>query len=300
MGSRCPVKMTGYNIPEFSPNSKKIIVDIDINEINKHQFNIDLKINNDLKYFLLELSNHNINLQIEDWQKHVIASRAKQIYFYPKHENMKNYMSMYYFAYVLKDHLNKQSIVTSNGTAHVVMLQMFRLNQDQRLFTNVGCASMGYGLPAAIGACIGSKSQTLCFEGDGSIMMNLQELQTAKHSNLPLIIFVINNDGYLSIKMTQQSFFYGQMFASGKNDGVTLPDYKKIAEAFDIQYFSISSNQEIDEKLKEIFTHNKLCIVELFCNPDEKHEPKVMAKGIDANGKIIPGSLNDMVITEGF
>ncbi len=300
MGSRCPVKMTGYNIPEFSPNSKRIIVDIDINEINKHQFNIDLKINNDLKNFLSELSNHNIDLQIEDWQKHVVASRAEQIYFYPKHENMENYMSMYYFAYVLKEHLNKQSIVTSNGTAHVVMLQMFRLNQDQRLFTNVGCASMGYGLPAAIGACIGTKSQTLCFEGDGSIMMNLQELQTAKHSNLPLIIFVINNDGYLSIKMTQQSFFNGQMFASGKNDGVTLPDYKKVAEAFGIQYFSISSNQEIDEKLKEIFAYNKLCIVELFCNPDEKHEPKVMAKGIDTNGKIIPGSLNDMVVTEGF
>ena len=206
----------------------------------------------------------------------------------------------YYFVQVLKNHLQNQTIVTSNGTAHVVLLQMFRLNQNQRLFTNVGCASMGYGLPAAIGACIGSKKQVICFEGDGSIMMNLQELQTAKHNNLPLVIFIINNEGYLSIKMTQQSFFNGKMFASGKNDGVTLPNYKNIAEAFGIQYFSISSNQEINDKLNQVFSYNKLCIVELFCNPDEKHEPKVMAKGIDKNGKIISGSLNNMVVTEGF
>ena len=209
-------------------------------------------------------------------------------------------MSMYYFTYVLKNYLDDQSIITSNGTAHVVPLQMFRLNKNQRLFTNVGCASMGYGLPASIGACIGRKKQVLCFEGDGSIMMNLQELQTAKHHNLPIVIFIINNDGYLSIKMTQESFFDGNMFGSGSDNGVTLPDYEKIANAFGIEYFSIKNNQEIETKLKDIISLNQLCIVELFCHPNEKHEPKVMSKGIDANGKIIPGSLTDMAIMEGF
>ena len=300
MGSRCPVKMTGYNIADFSPKSKKIIVDIDINEIEKHQFGIDLKINKHLRNFISNLIKHDIKLSINEWQQFITETRKKQVFYYPKHEYMKNYLSMYYFVQVLKNHLQNQTIVTSNGTAHVVLLQMFRLNQNQRLFTNVGCASMGYGLPAAIGACIGSKKQVICFEGDGSIMMNLQELQTAKHNNLPLVIFIINNEGYLSIKMTQQSFFNGKMFASGKNDGVTLPNYKNIAEAFGIQYFSISSNQEINDKLNQVFSYNKLCIVELFCNPDEKHEPKVMAKGIDKNGKIISGSLNNMVVTEGF
>jgi len=207
---------------------------------------------------------------------------------------------MYYFTYVLKNYLDDQSIITSNGTAHVVPLQMLRLNKNQRLFTNVGCASMGYGLPASIGACIGRKKQVLCFEGDGSIMMNLQELQTAKHHNLPIVIFIINNDGYLSIKMTQESFFEGNMFASGSNNGVTLPDYEKIASAFGIKYFSIKNNQEIETKLKEIISLDQLCIVELFCHPNEKHEPKVMSKGIDENGRIIPGSLTDMAITEGF
>ena len=300
IGSRCPVKMTGYNIKEFSPKSKKIIIDIDKNEIAKHKFSIDLKINKDIKSFLKIVNNIDLNLSISNWQRFILETRSKQIYYYPKHCNLQDYMSMYYFTYVLKNYVDDQSIITSNGTAHVVPLQMLRLNKNQRLFTNVGCASMGYGLPASIGACIGRKKQVLCFEGDGSIMMNLQELQTAKHHNLPIVIFIINNDGYLSIKMTQESFFEGNMFASGSNNGVTLPDYKKIASAFGIKYFSIKNNQEIETKLKEIISLYQLCIVELFCHPNEKHEPKVMSKGIDANGRIIPGSLTDMVITEGF
>ena len=300
IGSRCPVKMTGYNIKEFSPKSKKIIIDIDKNEIAKHKFSIDLKINKDIKSFLKIVNNIDLNLSISNWQRFILETRSKQIYYYPKHCNLQDYMSMYYFTYVLKNYVDDQSIITSNGTAHVVPLQMLRLNKNQRLFTNVGCASMGYGLPASIGACIGRKKQVLCFEGDGSIMMNLQELQTAKHHNLPIVIFIINNDGYLSIKMTQESFFEGNMFASGSNNGVTLPDYKKIASAFGIKYFSIKNNQEIETKLKEIISLYQLCIVELFCHPNEKHEPKVMSKGIDANGRIIPGSLTDMPITEGF
>ena len=300
MGSRCPVKMTGYNFKEFSPKSKKIIIDIDQSEIDKHNFMIDLKINFDLNDFIAEVSKVNIKLQIDDWQRYISSKRAKQIYFYPKHKNMNKYVSMYYFTYLLKNHLNQQTIVTSNGTAHVVPLQMYRINKGQRLFTNVGCASMGYGLPAAIGACIGSKKQVVCIEGDGSIMMNLQELQTAKHHNLPLIIFIINNDGYLSIKMTQESFFNNQLFASGSETGVTLPNFEKISEAFGIQYFSISSNDEIEHKLEKILNYSSLCIVELFCHPYERHEPKVMSKGIDENGKIIPGSLTDMYASEGF
>lgn len=300
IGSRCPVKMTGYNIKEFSPKSKKIIIDIDKNEIAKHKFSIDLKINKDIKSFLKIVNNIDFNLSISNWQRFIVETRSKQIYYYPKHCNLQDYMSMYYFTYVLKNYVDDQSIITSNGTAHVVPLQMLRLNKNQRLFTNVGCASMGYGLPASIGACIGRKKQVLCFEGDGSIMMNLQELQTAKHHNLPIVIFIINNDGYLSIKMTQESFFEGNMFASGSNNGVTLPDYEKIASAFGIKYFSIKNNQEIETKLKEIISLHQLCIVELFCHPNEKHEPKVMSKGIDANGRIIPGSLTDMVMTEGF
>jgi acetolactate synthase-1/2/3 large subunit len=191
--------------------------------------------------------------------------------------------------------------VTSNGSAHVITLQNYNINKNQRVFTNVGCASMGYGLPAAIGACFAvDKSEVICIEGDGSIMMNLQELQTVKTHNLPIKIFIINNDGYISIKITQESFFNGNEYASGKESGVEIPNFQKISDAFGIKYFSINNNNEIDVQLQKIMNYNGPCIVELFTHPREKHEPKVVAKGIDKDCKIIPGSLTDMFVSDKF
>ena len=180
-------------------------------------------------------------------------------------------------------------------------LQNYNINKNQRVFTNVGCASMGYGLPSAIGACIANnKKPVICIEGDGSIMMNLQELQTIQGYNLPVKILLINNDGYLSIKLTQESFFNGNEFASSKHNGVTFPDFKKIASAFGLRHKSIHKNCQIEDGLNWMMEGNDSCILEVFTHPKERHEPKVEHKGIDANGKIIPGSLIDMVISEGF
>jgi acetolactate synthase-1/2/3 large subunit len=160
---------------------------------------------------------------------------------------------------------------------------------------------MGYGLPSSIGACIAkNKSKTICIEGDGSIMMNLQELQTIKHHELPIVIIIINNQGYLSIKLTQESFFKGQEFASGPENGVSIPNIKSIANAFDIKYYSISDNSEIVDCLNAAKQYNKPCVIEVFTHPKERHEPKVTHRGIDKDGKIIPGSLTDMFISEGF
>lgn len=302
LGTRLPVKMTGYNFKEFAPNSKKIIVDIDINEINKHPFNIDLKIVGDLKVFFDKINARNITIsKKESWLNEIKNIRSNQQYVYPKHKNIKNYASFYELIHQAKDIWNKETIVTSNGSAHVITLQTYQLHSGQRLFTNVGCASMGYGIAASIGACIANdKKQTICIEGDGSIMMNIQDLQTIKHYNLPIIILLINNDGYLSIKLTQESFFKGEEFASGPENGVTTPNFQKVAEAFEFRYISIKSNDEIVTCLKNAQNYNSPCIVEVFTHPKERHEPKVTHKGIDDNGKIIPGSLTDMFISESF
>jgi len=179
---------------------------------------------------------------------------------------------------------------------------MYRLNKDQRLFTNVGCASMGYGLPAAIGASIANnKDKVICIEGDGSIMMNLQELQTVVGENIPLKIIIINNEGYLSIKLTQESFFKGQEFASGPQTGVTLPSMEKLSYAFGLNYFSIKNNKEIDPVLEKSIASEGPCIIEVFTHPMERHEPKVTHKGIDPKtGKIIPGTLTNMTIKDTY
>jgi acetolactate synthase-1/2/3 large subunit len=301
MGSRLNIKMTGYNISGFAPNAKKIFIDIDPNEINKHKFNIDLFIESDLNNFLTQIQTNNISPNIDEWRSKVKQLRSEQVYFYPKHINMDKYASAYYFTDRLKEYASDRPIITSDGSAHVVTLQTYQLKKDQRLFTNVGCASMGYGLPSAIGASFAYKDKDIiCIEGDGSIQMNIQELQTIKHYNLPIKLFVINNDGYLSIKITQESFFEGREVASGKESGVSFPNLQKICLAYDLPYMCISHNNEYDKILPEVFNINGPAICELFTYPYEKHEPKIIHKGIDSNGKIIPGELTDMFISDTF
>ena len=158
---------------------------------------------------------------------------------------------------------------------------------------------MGYGLPAAIGACIANNRQNvICVEGDGSIMMNLQELETIRGYNLPVKIIIINNDGYLSIKLSQEAFFEGNEFASGPSNGVTIPSFEKIAQAFGIKYYSIASNDKIEQTLSTMLEQEGPCIVEVFTHPKERHEPKVVHKGIDNKGRIIPGTLTNMFISD--
>lgn len=302
LGTRLPVKMTGYNTKEFSPNSKKIIVDIDENEANKHPFPIDLKIIGDLRDFFTKINHHKTKIESkQSWLNQIKTIRSTQQYVYPKHKNLQNYASFYELISQATNIWDKETIVTSNGSAHVITLQTYQLHSGQRLFTNVGCASMGYGLPSSIGACIANnKQQTICVEGDGSIMMNLQDLQTIKHHNLPIVILLVNNDGYLSIKLSQESFFKGEEFASGPNNGVSTPNFRSVCEAFGIKYLSIKSNNEIACCLKEVQGYDIPCMVEVFTHPKERHEPKVTHKGVDENGKIIPGSLIDMFISDTF
>lgn len=302
IGSRLTYKMTGYNVEGFAPGAKKIIIDIDENEMNKHSFHVDLKIKSDIHSFLYKIMNESLELDhyiLGDWFKYIHIQRHAQTYCMPKHINMKDYLSLYFFMCKLNDYLNLQPIITTNGSAHVVTLQTLQLKKNQRMFTNVGCASMGYGLPAAIGAsfALNNKQDVVCIEGDGSLQMNIQELQTMKHHKLPIKLFVVNNNGYLSIKITQEAFLKGHEVASGPLSGVSFPSLKKIAKAYGIPYFSIKSNKQIP-KLSDILKYKGPIICELFTHPFEQHEPKVISKGIDSEGQIIPGNLTNMYSTE--
>lgn len=301
LGTRLGVKMTGYAQSLFSPNSRKIIVDIDENEILKHKFTVDVSVISDVADFLVNISLINYTSDISEWQHTVIERRSDQVYYQDKHVNLTDYASFYYLISKAPSIFGNTPIITSNGTAHVVTLQNYNINPGQRLFTNVGCASMGYGLPAAIGACIGTNtSPVICVEGDGSIMMNLQELQTLVGYNLPVKILLVNNDGYLSIKITQETMFNGNEFASGRNTGVTMPKFESIANAFGINYSSIRTNDEIESKLQWMMDEPGPCILEVFTHPYERHEPKVTHKGVGTDGKIIPGTLTDMTYLDHF
>jgi acetolactate synthase-1/2/3 large subunit len=291
IGSRLYVRQTGYNFKGFAKQAHKVYVDIDQNELDKPTLFPDHKINSDAKDFINKLLQEDINVSNLEWLEECKESN-KSPKVLQRHRDKKHNASVYAFIEQLSKVLPKDHhVVTSDGSANVVTMQVMDLTGDQRLITNTGCAPMGYGLPAAIGAAIHNK--IVCIEGDGSLHLNVHELQTMKHYNLPIKLIIINNDGYLSIKVSQKTFFNGNYVASEKNSGVSFPNYEKLIKAYDLPYFSITNNGNIHPTLTEFLSQDGPCVLEVFTDPDEFHEPKVVAK-LDDEGKFIPGELNNI------
>ena len=291
IGSRLHVRQTGYNFKGFAKQAHRVYVDIDQNELNKPTLFPDHKIHSDAKDFINKLLQENITSSSTEWLEECKENnKAPKVL--QRHRDKKHNASVYAFIEQLSKVLPKDHhVVTSDGSANVVTMQVMDLKGDQRLITNTGCAPMGYGLPAAIGAATHNK--IVCIEGDGSLHLNVHELQTMKHYNLPIKLIVINNDGYLSIKVSQKTFFNGNYVASEKNSGVSFPNYEKLIKAYDLPYFNITNNDNIHPTLTEFLSQDGPCVLEVFTDPDEFHEPKVVAK-LDNEGKFIPGELNNI------
>jgi acetolactate synthase-1/2/3 large subunit len=291
IGSRLYIRQTGYNFEGFAKQAYKIHIDIDINELNKPTLFTDLKVHSDAKEFLKLLNSQNLPKTNTDWLDECFEwSCAPKVL--PKHINKTEYVSHYAFIEELSEVIPcDHHIVTSDGSANVVTMQVMNLKNNQRLITNTGCAPMGYGLPAALGAATHHK--VVCIEGDGSLHLNIHELQTMKHYNLPIKLILLNNDGYTSIKISQKAFFNGRFVASEKNSGVSFPNFEKVIKAYDLPYYSINDNQNIQPTLKEFLTSEGPAVLEVFTDPEEFHEPKVIAK-LGADGKFIPGELKNI------
>lgn len=292
IGSRLYVRQTGYNFKSFADQAYKVHVDIDEDELNKPTLYSDLKIHSDAKKFIEKIINEKIPQTNQEWIDRCNNIRVESPKVLQRHRDNKKYVSHYAFMEKLSNLIpSDYHIVTSDGSANVVTMQVMDLKGNQRLITNTGCAPMGYGLPAAIGASINHK--IVCLEGDGSLHLNIQELQTVKHYNLPIKIILLNNDGYLSIKISQKTFFNGRYVASEKNSGVSFPSFEKVVNAYDIPYVSIRHGDDIEAVLSDFLSKEGPCLCEVFTDPDEYHEPKVVA-ALDENGKMIPGYLKNI------
>lgn len=291
IGSRLYVRQTGYNFEGFAKQAYKVHIDIDANELNKPTLFTDLKIHSDAKEFLKLLNSQNLPQTNKEWLDECFKWSCEPRIL-PKHRNKTEYASHYAFIEQLskvtpQDH----HIVTSDGSANVVTMQVMDLKGNQRLITNTGCAPMGYGLPAALGAATHNK--VVCIEGDGSLHLNIHELQTMKHYNLPIKLILLNNDGYTSIKISQKAFFNGRFVASEKNSGVSFPNFEKLIKAYDLPYYSVKNNQNISPTLEEFLSYEGPAVLEVFTDPEEFHEPKVVAK-LGEDGKFIPGELKNI------
>jgi acetolactate synthase-1/2/3 large subunit len=235
-----------------------------------------------------------INLS-KDGLKYCRDIRKKYPIVLQEFRNQKKTINSYYFIECLSKLLNKKdTVVTDMGLSFVGTHQAFYIKRGQNLYTNSGHAPMGWGLPAAIGACFAKKKRKIiCLTGEGGLQMNIQELATVMHNKLPIKIFIYNNGGYLTIKQTQQLGFNSRIMGSNKKSGLSFPNYKDIAKSHKIKYFKISNSQNINLKIKNVLSGNKPAICELMMDHNQEQMPKAINKRL-SNGKSIPTKFEDM------
>lgn len=297
IGCRMNLRQIGYAIDDIAPKAYKIMVDIDKAELQKKTFKADLPVHADCGQFiqkLVETGYRKSGLRHDRWitwcrEVNLKYSSLRDIVKHGQHLN----------PYVFFDTLFKllpegQTTVTANGSACVISFQTATIKLGQRLFTNSGCASMGYGLPAAIGACVSlDKKDIICIEGDGSLQMNIQELQTIIQNNLPIKIFVVNNNGYGSIRQTQETFFHSRFTGIDRASGISFPDLSKVASAYKFEYYKIDSEDTIEETVGKILATNSPAICEVVVDHAQNFVPKSSSKLLP-NGKMLSMPLHDM------
>ena len=195
----------------------------------------------------------------------------------------------------LSEHLPEgQIIVSGDGTACVASFQAMKIKRGQRLYTNSGCASMGYDLPGAIGACIGSGHQEIiCLAGDGSIMQNIQELATIVFNRYPIKLFVLNNNGYHSIRQTQHSFFGETLVGVGPDSGLGFPSFEKLATGFDLPYVACRNHEELDVAIQKTLAFNGPVMCEVFLDLNQQFSPKLSSRRLE-DGTMITSPMEDM------
>ena len=299
LGTRNNIRQVSYNWENFGKNAYKIVVDIDKAELEKPLVKPDLAVQADLRKFLPEILDKSTLITLENKENNWLefCQKLKDKYCFENHPEQEqgNKIEPYHFTYTLTKCMQEGDIfIMSNGSACVCPFQNAIVKANQRYILNGGNASLGYGLPASIGACYEAKGRNvICLEGDGSIMMNIQELQTIKHNNLSIKLFVINNNGYSSIRQTQKNFFNGNMTGSGVDSGVSVPDFIKVGEAFGIKSVRIDNPKTMEEDIKKVLDYDGAILCEVMTIEEYAFAPKLSSRKLE-DGTMISASLEDM------
>lgn len=300
VGSRLGVRQVGYDKKNWARESFVIMVDIDKEELRKPSIHVEMPIQADAMDFLTKICDTIGNNPLEakkEWNKTCESWKKDYPVVLPKHYKESEYANVYCFIKELSRRLPEgQTTVTGNGSACVVGSHAYVIKKNQRFIINSGAASMGYDLPASIGACLaeGGK-QIICLSGDGSIQMNLQELQTIVFHKLPIKIFLINNQGYHSMRQTQGNLFpeYTTVGVGPESHDLSFPDMEKISRAYGIPYYSIHKNSEMSSALDEILQKEGYLLCEIFVDTEQKFEPKSATKRLE-DGTLISPPLEDL------
>ncbi|MGC8490151.1 MAG: thiamine pyrophosphate-binding protein [Syntrophobacteraceae bacterium] len=281
LGARLDFGQTGYNHANFAPGAKKVMIDIDPAEIDKMDMTIDVAICADAGAVMKEFISQSASIHPQDrspWRRRCAEWKAKYPVVLPEYRAEKEGVSTYVLIDELSELMGPGDLLVpgSSGTCSEVTLQAFRVKSGMRILNTQGLGSMGFGIPAAIGACLASgRRRTVCIDGDGGFQMNIQELETVKRLNLPIKFFVLNNHGYGSIQATQKNYFGGHFVGSDAASGLTLPDVTAVATAFGIKVAKISDHADITGKIKEIFEMNGPVVCDVHISPNQTTAPRV-------------------------
>lgn len=282
IGSRLDNIITAYNPRGFARNARKVVVDVDRNEIEKLDMDISLPLEADAKDFLDEWLGAYPRphpdwtvwkTRCADWKRRYPVNDGAA---FPSSGAISHYQLMD----ALSDAIPENTVVStgSSGLAVEAFYTIFRNKEGQRVFLTSGLGSMGYGLPAAIGACFADGGQPMvAIESDGSLQLNIQELATLRAANLPICLIVMNNQGYASIRNTQRNYFKGRFVGTGPEAGLLLPDLEKVAATYGLPFLRITDASELKDKLQQALSQPRPLLVDVRLIPDEALAPKVSA-----------------------
>lgn len=299
VGSRLDTSITAFDEENFAKCAKKVIVDIDPNELNRMKMEKEVSFVGDAAHFLSALADAAAELNGTDrwsnWLDRCKALRAQFPVVTEAHSAVKDIVSAYWFINRLCEHLTSEDVIVpeSSGGAGEITYQAFRLKSGQKMKNAAGLGSMGFGLPYAIGSCIANhRRRTILINGDGAFQLNIQELETVRRLDLPIKMFIWCNDGYASIRNMQNNNF-GRCVASGPESGYTVPDVVRVAEAYGLPVFHMRDNREMELLLPKVLETDGPCLCAIMTSPGETVSPRVKAFP-QPDGSMKSGTLENM------
>jgi len=299
IGARLDLPQVGFNYSDFVRGGKKVIVDIDENEIKKMDMKIDVPMVTDAKDFIVEFKKqlNSVKLKnISPWITRCKEWKAKYPVVSNEYLKPSKYVNTYALIDVLSDILNENDLIVpgSSGSCAEITLQAFKTKHGQRIINSPGLGSMGFGLPQSIGVCLASGGKrTICIIGDGGLQHNIQELETLKRLNIPVKLFILNNNGYASIRNTQNKFFEGRLVCCDPSSGLTLPDTCRIVSAYGLPVSRITNQSNLKEDITDVLNTEGPVVCEVMVEPDLQTVPK-LSSFVKADGFIVSKPLEDL------
>ena len=299
IGARLDLPQVGHNYPNFARAARKVVVDIDENEIKKIDTKIDVPIVSGAGEFLKELINKLNKVKLRDisaWTSRCKAWKEKYPVILPEYLEPAGFVNTYALIDVLSEVLTGDDIIVpgSSGSCAEITPQAFRVKKGQRIINSPGLGAMGYGLPQSIGACLaGGSKRTVCIIGDGGLQHNIQELETLKRLNIPVKLFVLNNNGYAAIRSTHNRFFEGRLVCCDPSSGLTLPDTCKIASAYGLKTVRIPDQRNLREEVVKVLNMEGPVVCDVMIEPDLQMAPKLSSMA-RPDGSMVSKPLEDL------